>query len=115
MPQRPLITFEYVIQNVDEDQDGVVVHNNGQTHTGPNNNHTTTNELNSNHLIEQNHGLHQIKIVRSNSNVVGGGENNHHQNYLPKLHQQKHPPYNNYNNQIKNSISTTEVWHHGPR
>ena len=109
MPQRPLITFEYVIQNFDEDQDVDMV-NNGQIHSGSNNpmtTMTTNTEVNNNHVVEQNNGLHQIKIVRSNSNA---GENR--QNYLPNHHQQQ--PYN-YNIPTKNSISTTEIWHHGPR
>ena len=100
MPQRPLITFEYVIQNFDLDQDDIV--NNGPIQPGSN----ITTELNNNHLGEQN-GLHQIKIVRSSSNV---GENR--QNYLTGNHQ----PHN-YTNQTKNNnnVSTTEIWHHGPR
>ena len=98
MPQRPLITFEYVIQNFDADQDDVV--NNGPIQSRSN----ITPELNNNYLREQNNGLHQIKIVRSNSNV---GENNH--NYLTS---NAHPL--NYTNQTKN-VSTTEIWHHGPR
>ena len=99
MPQRPLITFEYVIQNFDLDQDDII--NNGpMIQSGSN----ITTELNNNHLSEQN-GLHQIKIVRSSSNV---GENR--QNYLTSNHQQPH----NYTNQTKN-VSTTEIWHHGPR
>ena len=110
MPQRPLITFEYVIQNFDDDQDVDIV-NNVHIQSGPNNTTTATKttELNNNHIVEQNNGLHQIKIVRSNSNV-GGGENHHRQNYLTNIQQ----PYN-YNNQMKNNISTTEIWHHGPR
>ena len=99
MPQRPLITFEYVIQNFDADQDDVV--NNIQIQPGSN----ITSELNNNYLREQNNGLHQIKIVRSNSNV---GENNH--NCLTSNSQ--HPL--NYLDQTKN-VSTTEIWHHGPR
>ena len=113
MPQRPLIKFEYVIQNFDDDQDVDMV-NNGHVHSGTNNTSTTptTTELNNNNIVEQNNGLHQIKIVRSNSNV-GGGETHHRQNYLTNIHQQQ-LPYN-YNNQVKNNISTTEIWHHGPR
>jgi hypothetical protein len=114
MPQRPLITFEYVIQNFDDEQDVDMV-NTGHIQSGPNNTSTatTTTELNNNHIVEQNNGLHQIKIVRSNSNVGGGGENPHRQNYLTNIHQHQQPY--NYNNQTKNNISTTEIWHHGPR
>ena len=113
MPQRPLIKFEYVIQNFDDDQDVDMV-NNGHMPSGTNNTSTTptTTELNNNNIVEQNNGLHQIKIVRSNSNV-GGGETHHRQNYLTNIHQHQ-LPYN-YNNQVKNNISTTEIWHHGPR
>ena len=121
MPQRPLITFEYVIQNVEEDQYVDMVAAN--VHPGSTNNTTNMSEVNNNHLsLEQhpnNNGLHQIKIVRSNSNV-GGGEN-HRQNFLTNhahqhlLHQQQQPLTNNYNNQMKNNVSTTEIWHHGPR
>ena len=101
MPQRPLITFEYVIQNFDLDQDDIV--NNGPIQSGSN----ITTELNNNHLSDQQNGLHQIKIVRSSSNV---GENR--QNYLTSNQQQ----YNNYTNPTKNNnVSTTEIWHHGPR
>ena len=125
MPQRPLITFEYVIQNVEEDQDVDMVANN--VHSGPNNNTTMISEVNNNHLGLEHHptngGLHQIKIVRSNSNV-GGGENhrqnlvtNHaHQHILHHQQQQQQKPLSNsFNNQMKNNVSTTEIWHHGPR
>ena len=126
MPQRPLITFEYVIQNVEEDQDVDMVANN--VHPGSANNTTMVSEVNNNHLGLEHHpinnGLHQIKIVRSNSNV-GGGEthrqnyvtNHAHQHLLHHQQQQQKPLCNNFNNQIKNSsnVSTTEIWHHGPR
>ena len=126
MPQRPLITFEYVIQNVEEDQDVDMVANN--VHPGSTNNTTMVSEVNNNHLGLEHHpsnnGLHQIKIVRSNSNV-GGGEthrqnyvtNHAHQHLLHHQQQQQKPLCNNFNNQIKNSsnVSTTEIWHHGPR
>ena len=82
MPQ-PLIRFEYVIQNVEEDQDVDMVSTN--VHPGSTNNTTGMSEMNNNHLnLEQhpnNNGLHQIKIVRSNSNVGGGGDS-HRQNFL---------------------------------
>ena len=123
MPQRPLITFEYVIQNVEEDQDVDMVSTN--VHPGSTNNTTGMSEMNNNHLnLEQhsnNNGLHQIKIVRSNSNVGGGGNshrqdflNNHaHHHLLHHHHQQQQQSLTN--NQMKNNMSTTEIWHHGPR
>ena len=125
MPQRPLITFEYVIQNVEEDQDVDMVSTN--VHPGSTNNNTTgMSEMNNNHLnLEQhqinNNGLHQIKIVRSNSNVGGGGDshrqnfltNHAHQHLLHHHHQQQQ--HSLTNNQMKNNMSTTEIWHHGPR
>ena len=122
MPQ-PLIRFEYVIQNVEEDQDVDMVSTN--VHPGSTNNTTGMSEMNNNHLnLEQhsnNNGLHQIKIVRSNSNVGGGGDshrqnfltNHAHQHLLHHHHQQ--PQQSLTNNQMKNNMSTTEIWHHGPR
>ena len=122
MPQ-PLIRFEYVIQNVEEDQDVDMVSTN--VHPGSTNNTTGMSEMNNNHLnLEQhsnNNGLHQIKIVRSNSNVGGGGDshrqnfltNHAHQHLLHHHHQQQQ--HSLTNNQMKNNMSTTEIWHHGPR
>ena len=110
MPGRPLITFEYVIQNFeDEQQGGDIMQPNGPARLMPSLNSSSMTELNNNHIVEQNSGLHQIKIVRSNSNVGGGVEN--HKTMLTSPLQQQY----NYNNQIKNNISTTEIWHHGPR
>ena len=125
MPQRPLITFEYVIQNVEEDQDVDMVSTN--VHPGSTNNNTTgMSEMNNNHLnLEQhqinNNGLHQIKIVRSNSNAGGGVGDSHRQNFLTN-HAHQHLLHHHHpqqqpltNNQMKNNVSTTEIWHHGPR
>ena len=123
MPQ-PLIRFEYVIQNVEEDQDVDMVSTN--VHPGSTNNTTGMSEMNNNHLnLEQhpnNNGLHQIKIVRSNSNVGGGGGDSHRQNFLTN-HAHHHLLHHHHqqqqqsltNNQMKNNMSTTEIWHHGPR
>ena len=96
MPQRPLITFEYVVENFNVDQDGLL--NDGPATVLSN----STAELNNNNVSEQN-GLHQIKIFRSNSNVA-----ERRQNYLANSQMP-------FNGTPTNSVSTTEIWHHGPR
>ncbi len=96
MPQRPLITFEYVVENFNVDQDGLL--SDGPAAVLGNANA----EVNSNSISEQN-GLHQIKICRSNSNVA-----ERLQNYLANSQMP-------FNGAPTKSVSTTEIWHHGPR
>ena len=107
MPQRPLITFEYVIQNFDADQDELI--NNEATAHLPSIAGGGVNEINNNISREQqNNGLHQIKIFRSSSNV---GDNR----LLSKPAVTNHAGQICSYNRPPKTLSTTEIWHHGPR